>query len=109
MRHLIGLAALFCAFPVAAQFSAPNSQGVAFSHMHVVVEDLELHKRLWPDVLGAELVEKEGFTAVRVAGGLIFFRNAEPTAPSVETAMDHFGLKVRDLAEVISKWKALGY
>lgn len=109
MRYVISLAVLLCAYPVAAQFAEPNERGVSFGHMHVVVEDLELHKRLWPDLFGAELVEKQGYTAVRVANALIFFRDAEPTATSVETAMDHFGLKVRDLGGVLSKWRALGY
>lgn len=109
MKYLIGIVVFLCACPVAAQFAEPNHRGVSFGHMHVVVEDLELHKRLWPELFGAELVEKQGYTAVRVADALIFFRDAEPTATSVETAMDHFGLKVRDLAGVLSKWRALGY
>ncbi len=109
MRYLIGIAVLLCAYPATAQFAAPNDRGVSFGHMHVVVEDLELHKRLWPELFGAELVEKQGYTAVRVADALIFFRDAEPTATSIETAMDHFGLKVRNLDSVLSKWRALGY
>lgn len=109
MRYLIGLIAVLCTFPVAAQFAEPNDRGVSFGHMHVVVEDLELHKRLWPDLFGAELVEKQGYTAVRVVDALIFFRNAEPTATSEETAVDHFGLKVRNLEGVLSKWRDLGF
>lgn len=106
---IIGVAVLLCTYPAAAQFAEPNDRGVSFGHMHLVVEDLELHKRLWPELFGAELVEKQGYTAVRIADALIFFRDAEPTAASVETAVDHFGLKVRDLAGVLSKWRALGY
>ena len=109
MKYLIVIIVVLCACPVAAQFAVPNDRGVSFGHMHVVVEDLELHKRLWPELFGAELVEKQGYTAVRIANALIFFRDAEPTATSVETAMDHFGLKVRNLEGVISKWRALGY
>lgn len=109
MRYLIGIAVLLCTYPTAAQFAEPNDRGVSFGHMHVVVEDLELHKRLWPELFGADLVEKQGYTAVRIADALIFLRDAEPTATSVETAMDHFGLKVRDLEGVLSKWRALGY
>jgi catechol 2,3-dioxygenase-like lactoylglutathione lyase family enzyme len=106
---MIGAVIFLCACFAEAQFAEPNDRGVAFGHMHVVVEDLELHKRLWPHVFGAELVEKQGYTAVRLADALIFFRDAEPTAPSVETAIDNFGIKVRDLEGVLSKWRALGY
>lgn len=109
MRYLIGIAIFLCTYSVAAQFAEPNDRGVSFGHMHVVVDNLELHKRLWPELFGADLVEKQGYTAVRVANALIFFRDAEPTATSVETAVDHFGLKVRNLEGVLSKWRALGY
>ena len=109
MRYLIGISVFLCTYTATAQFAEPNDRGVSFGHMHVVVEDLELHKRLWPELFGADLVEKQGYTAVRVADALIFFRDAEPTATSEETVMDHFGLKVRDLEAVLSKWRALGY
>ena len=110
MRCLvIGLVVLLCTFPATAQFAEPNDRGVSFGHMQVVVADIELHRRLWPELFDAELVEKQGYSALRVADALIYFRGAEPTAPSVETAMDHFGLKVRDLEDVLSRWRALGY
>ena len=109
MRYLYAIAVLLFTYPAAAQFAEPNGRGVAFGHMHVVVEDLELHKRLWPELFGAELVEKQGYTAVRVSDALIFFRHAEPTATSVDTVVDHFGLIVRNLDDIVSKWRALGY
>lgn len=92
-----------------AQFAAFNNHGVTFGHMHVVVADLDFHKRLWPELFGAELVEREGFSAVRISNALIFFRHSEPTAPSTKTALDHFGLTVRDVNDVVAKWRALGY
>ena len=109
MRYFFGVVFVLCAYPVVAQFAEPNDRGVSFGHMHVVVEDLELHRRLWPELFGAELVEKQGYTAVRIDDALIFFRDAEPTATSAETALDHFGITVRDLTGVLSKWRALGY
>lgn len=110
MRHLmISVITFLFACSAEAQFAEPDHRGVAFGHMHLVVADLELHKRLWPELFGAELVEKQGYSALRVDDALIFFRDAEPSAPSVETAMDHFGLKVRDVDGVLSKWRAMGY
>lgn len=106
---LIGLVALVLVLPAQAEFAEPNDRGVAFGHMHLVVADLELHKRLWPKLFDAELVERQGYSAVRIADALIFFRDAEPTAPSVETAVDHFGLRVRDVKGVLAKWQDLGY
>lgn len=110
MRHLIIAAiALVCSNSAEAQFAEFNDRGVAFGHVHLVVADIELHKSLWPDLFDAVLVEKQGYSAVRVSNALIFFRDAEPTAPSAQTAMDHFGLTVRNVEDILSKWRALGY
>ncbi len=110
MRTLaLSMMALASTGTIQAQFAEPNSEGISFAHMHVVVADTVLHKQLWPDLFGAELVQREGYSAVRVANALIFLRPAEPTAPSVHTAIDHFGLTVRDLDRVLARWKELGY
>lgn len=110
MRQLmISVVAFTIAVSAEAQFADFNDRGVTFGHVHLVVADIELHKELWPELFGAELVEKQGYTAVRVSNALIFFRHAEPVAPSAETAVDHFGLTVRNVDEVLSKWRALGY
>lgn len=101
--------ALLFAWPATAQLSEPNERGVTFSHMHVVVADLELHKKLWVELFDAVIVEKEGYTAARIPGALIFFRTAEPTAPSDSTVLDHFGLDVQNLSAVLTKWRALGF
>lgn len=106
---IIGLAMLACACPIQAQFAPPNDQGVSFGHMHLVVADIELHKRLWPELFGAKLVEKQGYTAVWIDEAQIFFREGEPTAPSISTSVDHFGLKVRNVEAVLSRWIDLGY
>lgn len=105
----IGVMVLLCALPAQAQFALPNDQGVSFGHMHLVVADLELHKRLWTELFGARLVEKEGYTAVWLDDALIFFREGEPTAPSADTSVDHFGIKVRFMAGVLAKWRTFGY
>lgn len=106
---MAGAIALMWTYPVEAQFAEPNDRGVSFGHMHLVVADLELHKRLWSELFDAELLEKQGYSAARIADALIFFRAAEPSAPTMDTAIDHFGLIVRDLESVLSKWRALGY
>lgn len=109
MRHsVIGLVALVVAGPVQAQLAAPNDHGVSFAHVHISVTDLSLHETLWTDLFGGVLVKKAGYSAVRVPGSLIFFTEQEPTAASVNTAIDHFGFRVRDLDEVLGKWQALG-
>lgn len=110
MRHsAVGLMALFAAGPVQAQLAPPNDNGVSFAHVHISVTDLSLHETLWTDLFDGVLVKKAGYSAVRVPGSLIFFTEQEPTATSVNTAIDHFGFRVRDVDDVLDEWRALGY
>jgi catechol 2,3-dioxygenase-like lactoylglutathione lyase family enzyme len=104
----IGLAISF-AVPAHAQLAPPNAAGVTYGHVHLTVSDLELHKKLWVEHFDAVLVQKGTLTAVKLPGTLIAFRQAAPTGPAAGTAMDHFGFKVRNLAEVLKAWRAAGY
>lgn len=106
---LIGLATLVAVYSARAQLATTNKQDVTFGHVHLNVRDIETHKKLWVDLFGGNVAEKEGYTAVRVSGTLIFFNEKEPTAPSRETTIDHLGFKVRDLELILNKWKAMGY
>jgi len=108
-RFLLCAIALLCAIPALAQLAEPNERGIAFGHVHLTVADRDLHKRLWTDLFDAVLVEKEGYAAVRVPGALVFFTEGEPTAPSINTGMDHVGFLVRNVEEIVTKWRALGY
>ncbi|MGI9626529.1 MAG: VOC family protein [Longimicrobiales bacterium] len=105
----ITVAAMVISSPVAAQIADPNEAGISFSHVHLSVADAELHTALWIDLFDAEVAETAGFAAVRLPGALVFFAEQAPTAPSVGTAVNHFGFKVQDLAAVLAKWRALGY
>jgi len=110
MRQFVVVALLFaCAVPAVAQFADFNDRGVAFAHVHVVVADVGRHTSLWSELFDAAVVEKQGYSAVRIDGALVFFREGLPAAPSASTAIDHIGLEVRDLEQVLSKWRALGY
>lgn len=105
---LVSVAAV-SAHPAYAQLAAPNDAGVTFSHVHLYVTDIELHKKLWSGLFDGVLVEKERFAAVRLPGVLVFLTEGEPTAPSLSTTMDHFGFKVRDVESILMEWRALGY
>ena len=110
MRRLACTLALLClALPVSAQLAPPNEIGVSFSHVHLSVADLDQHRTLWSDLFDARLIEKAGYTAVSIPGALVFFTVREPSAPSVATAVDHFGFKVRDLGSILERWRDLGF
>ena len=109
MRTFATFTMLLLASPTQAQLAAPNEAGVTFGHVHLVVADLALHKQLWTDLLDGELIEKSGFSAVRVPGTLIFLTEGDPTGPSAGTAVNHFAFKVRDIDATLAKWRARGY
>jgi len=101
--------ALALASPAYAQLAPPNAAGITYGHVHLSVRDIEVHKKLWVEHFGGVIVQKGTLTAVKLPGMLIAFRATPPTGPSEGTAMDHFGFKVRNLAEVLAKWRAAGY
>jgi catechol 2,3-dioxygenase-like lactoylglutathione lyase family enzyme len=110
MRLLLGsVLALAIVTPTHAQLAPPNAAGITFGHVHLNVRDIEVHKKLWAEHFDGIVVQKGPLVAVKLPGMLIAFRQAEPTGGSEGTVMDHFGLKVRDLAAVLQGWRAAGY
>ena len=92
-----------------AQLAPPNEAGITMGHVHLNVRDIEVQKKLWIDQFGAVPLRKEGLQGVKLPGMLILFRQQEPTGGSQGTVLDHFGLKVRNLAETLQRWRAAGY
>jgi catechol 2,3-dioxygenase-like lactoylglutathione lyase family enzyme len=109
--RLLATAALVLslAAPAYAQLAPPNALGITYGHVHVSVSDIEVHKKLWVEHFGATIVQKGTLTAAKLPGMLVAFRTTAPTGPSAGTSMDHYGLKVRDLQEILKGWRAAGY
>ena len=110
MRSLV-IAALACvlAQPAFAQLAPPNAAGITYGHVHLNTADPEVMEKLWVEQFGAVLSTKGTLTVAKLPGMMVAFRKAEPTGTNEGTAMDHFGLKVRDMAAVLAKWRAAGY
>jgi len=98
--------ALFC--PVRAQLELPNEAGVTMGHVHLNVRDVEAHEKFWVEQFGATLVQPDRMPGVKLPGMLILFRQQQPDGGSEGTVLDHIGLKVRDLAEVLKHCRAAG-
>jgi catechol 2,3-dioxygenase-like lactoylglutathione lyase family enzyme len=110
MRLLLGSILVFAiAAPASAQLAPPNDAGITYGHVHLNVRDIEVHKKLWVEHFDGVLVQKGPLVAVKLPGMLIAFRQAEPSGGSEGTVMDHFGFKVRNLAEMLKAWRAAGY
>lgn len=109
MRILLtGAVALLLASPAHAQLAPPNAQGVTFGHVHLNVGDIEVHKKLWVEQFDGVLVEKGPLTVVKFPGQLVALTGRAPTGGSQGTSMDHFGFKVRNMAEALASWRAAG-
>jgi len=94
--------------PAQAQLAVPNEAGLTYGHVHLNVTDVELHKRLWVEHFGGVVTQKGSLVAVRLPGFLVALSAREPTGPSQGSVMDHFGFKVRNIAEVLASWRAAG-
>lgn len=106
---LIAAALLTLASPARAQLSPPNAAGVTYGHVHLNVSDIEVHKKLFVDVFGGTFVQKGPLQTVKFPNMLIAFAATAPTGPSQGTVMDHFGFKVRSMAETLAALRALHY
>jgi catechol 2,3-dioxygenase-like lactoylglutathione lyase family enzyme len=107
-RLLLTVLSAALAAPLGAQLAEPNELGVTMGHVHLNVSDPELNRQLWIEHFGAVPLAKEGLTGVKMPGMIVLFRKQAPTGNAEGTALDHFGLKVRNRDEVVEKWKAAG-
>jgi catechol 2,3-dioxygenase-like lactoylglutathione lyase family enzyme len=104
-------AALVCALatPAYAQLAPFNAAGMTYGHVHLSVKDLEVQRKLWTEIFGATFVTKGPLTVAKLPSMLIAFQVRPPTGPSEGTVMDHFGFKVKNMAEMLAAWRKAGY
>ncbi len=108
MRWLILLAA--SAATLSAQVAAPNGSGISVGHMHLMLGDPDAQKKIWVDILGAEVTHFGALEALRLPGVFIVLGKAR-TAPadgSDGSTVNHFGFLVKNAAEVKAKLTAAG-
>jgi len=103
------LVMLTLASPAGAQLAAPGPSGLSFAHVHLNVADVDLHKQIWVEHFGGQVVQKGPLTTVKLPGTLVVFTERAPTGGSQGTVMDHFGFKVPDLAGALAAWREAGY
>jgi hypothetical protein len=106
MRTLPGLF-IFCLLvgSVSAQVGPPNAAGVAVGHVHLLVRNVEGHRKLWK-LIGAEDVRSGALGMLKFPGLVVLLRQGDPTGGSEGSSLDHFGLMVKDLAGIRSRLEA---
>lgn len=97
------------------QLASFNADGLTYGHVHLNVPDMDRHKEIWVNHFGGRVVEKgrnaEGnpiLTAIVLHNMLVALTPRDPSMPSNQTVMDHFGFKVRNMDSFLAKWEADG-
>jgi len=91
-----------------AQLPAPNAAGVSAGHMHMMVRDPEAHKKVWVDVLGAQVVNSGSLELLKLPGIFLVLGKAETAEGSEGSSVDHFAFRARDLPATKAKLAAAG-
>jgi catechol 2,3-dioxygenase-like lactoylglutathione lyase family enzyme len=93
-----------------AQTAAPNASGVSIGHIHLMVGDPEPQKKLWVDLLGAEVKHAGTLEILKMPGIFIVVGKARtaPTEDSGGSTVNHFGFLVKSYPEMKAKLAAAG-
>ncbi|MBK8246835.1 MAG: hypothetical protein IPK85_05485 [Gemmatimonadetes bacterium] len=104
----LALTGFLLAEPARAQLPAPNAAGVSSGHIHMMVKDPAAHKRIWVELFGAQVVQSGTLEMLKLPGVFLILGQAERAQGSVGSTVDHFALRVKDLAGTSAKLKAAG-
>jgi len=107
MLFVFSLAALWLLPASRAQVKAPNAAGVSLGHAHLNVRDIEAHKKFWV-ALGAAPIKLGMIEGMKFPNGFVFLRQAEPSAGSVGSVVNHIGFFVPNVEAALAKWKSAG-
>ncbi len=102
------IAALAAASICPAQLPPPNDAGVAMGHLHLTVSDVDAHRKLWVDVLGATPVKAGPLEALRFPGVIVILSKRAPSAGTDGSVVNHLGFKVKDLKGTVARLTAAG-
>ncbi len=109
-RLVAGVLVLTALVPrVAAAQPAPfNGVGVTFGHIHLLVSDVEVHRKFWTEVMGGKAITDGPLQMIQFPGVYIILMKQESSGPPEGSVLNHFGFVYKDLPATIANWKALG-
>jgi catechol 2,3-dioxygenase-like lactoylglutathione lyase family enzyme len=114
MEHRIGVLAsalvltLIAPRVAMAQLAPHNGRGVAFGHVHLLVTDIDVHKKFWTEVMGGTFVGSAPLPMVRFPGAFIVLETQQSSGPPEGSVLNHFGFVYKDLPATMARWKSLG-
>jgi catechol 2,3-dioxygenase-like lactoylglutathione lyase family enzyme len=101
------IAFLFIQIAAFGQLTTPIDSGITMGHIHLLSKDPDAQKKIWIEAFGAQPTKTGTLEMLRLPGIFIIINKAEPTAGSVGSTADHFGLSVKDLNDIKAKLMAL--
>jgi len=108
MRRLLFFVASVAA--LYSQLPPPNDTGVSLGHVHLMVADPEVQKKLWVDVLGAQIGHMGSLETLKLPGIFLVVGKARtpPAEGSEGSTVNHFGFLVKSYADTKAKLQAAG-
>lgn len=94
--------------PLFAQLPAPNAQGISMGHLHLMVSNVEATKKMFVEAMGAQVVQAGRLEALRLPGVIVVLTKATPGGGTDDSAVNHLGFIVKDLAGMKAKLIAAG-
>ena len=106
--HLRLFSLALIAAPLFAQLAPPNDSGISIGHVHLTVADPEAQKKLWVDMLGAEVAHAGPLELYKLPGVVIIASKARtaPTEGSEGSTVNHIGFQVKSYAAIKEKLTA---
>jgi len=103
MRWIMLLAA--SAVSLFAQLAPPNDSGISMGHVHLYVADPDAQKKLWVDLLGAQVTHSGTLELLKFPGILVVVAKARnpTTGGSDGSTVNHFGFLVKSYADTKAK------
>jgi catechol 2,3-dioxygenase-like lactoylglutathione lyase family enzyme len=86
-----------------AQAPEPNKSGVSVALVHLIVRNPQEHKKLWVDMLGAQVTSSGSMELIKLPGLFIRLEKGEPMGPSNGSSVNHVGLWIKDHDAVKAK------
>jgi catechol 2,3-dioxygenase-like lactoylglutathione lyase family enzyme len=107
--RLLGMVAA-SAVSLFAQVAPPNESGISMGHIHMMVADPEVHKKLWVGVMGAEVVHTGTLEMWKLPGIFLIVGKARtPPAEGTDgSTVNHFGVLVPSYPAIKAKMTELG-
>ncbi len=89
---LLGIVAI----PVLAQVPPFNAAGVTMGHHHLMVPDVDAQKKIWVDVLGAEVSGKAPLEFLKFPGTFLILTQGKGEGGTEGSSVDSIAFAVRD-------------